>query len=138
MCGTGTGVWRRRRGVRGRGWRGRRRGYGMKEEEEGSGCVGVGHLGLGQTQMSGGFTVFSNYTADHVLVFAELGWEDTGTGRQAKVSGCWQGKERRGLGGAGVRECGCGVWVCVSLFGAQRSKEGKTRIRSPRVGEAVR
>ena len=29
------------------------------------------------------------------------------------------------------------VVVCGSLFGAQRSKEGKTRIRSPRVWEAV-
>jgi hypothetical protein len=31
-----------------------------------------------------------------------------------------------------VRECGCGV-VCVGVVGAQRSKEGKTRIKKPRV-----
>ena len=30
------------------------------------------------------------------------------------------------------------VCGCVEVVGAQRSKEGKTRIRSPRVGEAVR
>jgi hypothetical protein len=53
------GGWRRRMGRRGRWDRGRRRGR-QKEEEEGSGVWVWGHLGLGQTQMSGGFTVFSN------------------------------------------------------------------------------
>ena len=45
-------------------------------------------------------------------------------------------RKEYGALGTEVWECGCGV-VCGEVW-AQRSKEGKTRIRSPRVGEAVR
>ena len=66
--------------------------------------------------------------------FCGVGLGGTGTGRQAKVPG-FVGRAKSG-GDSEERECGSAdvvVVVCGSLFGAQRSKEGKTRIRSPRV-----
>ena len=130
--GTGTGVCGEGWGEEGDGTEADRRGRQKEEEELGVGLWVLGHLGLGQTQMSGGFTVFSN---DGGPVWFLRSWVGRNrNGKASKGAGvCWQGKERRGLGGAGVRECGCGCCGVWEFVGAQRSKEGKTRIRSPRV-----
>lgn len=100
---------------------------GMKEEEEGSGCVGVGHLGLGQTQMSGGFTVFSNYTADQFLVFAELGWEEQEREGKQRYQGLLAGQRAEGTrrsGSAGVRMWCVGVLKLLGLRGARKGRHG--------------
>ena len=65
------------------------------------------------------------------MVSAELGWEEQE--REGRQRAGVIGRTKSG-GDSEERKCGSAdvVWVCGSC-GAQRSKEGKTRIKKPRV-----
>ena len=93
--------------------------------------MGVGHLGLGQTQMSGGFTVFSNYTADHVFGFRGVGLGGYRNGKASKGARVLAGQRAEGTrrsGSAGVRMW-C-VGVCKFVWGSEEQGREDTDKKS--------
>ena len=64
------------------------------------------HLGLGKTQMLGGFVVFNNWERTRVLVFVVLDWEKKEREGKERCHRLLTRQRAEGLVGLEVQGCG--------------------------------